>query len=281
MAQSPFADYLARFDAGDTIFTAGEEGQTLFVIQTGVVDLVGKDGQEVLASLEKGDFFGEMSLLEGTPRTYSAVAREDAEAIEIGPALFDRMIRSNIELAVRMLRKLSFRLAEAERRLTTPRTPAVAPAPSQPHGQTPATVMQPTPAPRVTDGAPAPEFKPAPSAAAVAAAASNGGAFLVNPQGDEVFPLSGSKIHVGRFDPVTGMRPEVDLTLLDLKRSVSRRHAILIHDDEGFALSEEVGALNGTEVNGEQVDPGTQVRIRPGDDVAFGGVTLKFQTTTP
>ena len=80
MAQSPFADYLARYDAGDAIFTAGEEGQTLFVIQAGVIDLVGEDGKEILATLERGDFFGEMSLLEGTPRTYSAVAREDAEA---------------------------------------------------------------------------------------------------------------------------------------------------------------------------------------------------------
>ena len=287
MAQSPFADYLARFDAGDAIFTAGEEGQTLFVIQTGVVDLLGQDGEEVLATLEKGDFFGEMSLLEGTPRTYSAVAREDAEAIEIGPALFDRMIRSNIELAVRMLRKLSFRLAEAETRLTTPRPPAVAAeaaeaAPSQEAGPATPEDMQPTPGMVITDKAPppAPEFKQAPPPAAATASTANGEPCLVNPQGDEVFPLSGSKIHVGRFDPVTGMRPEVDLTLLDLKRSVSRRHAILIHDGEGFALSEEVGALNGTEVNGDQVDPGAQVRIQHGDDVAFGGVILKFQTST-
>ena len=39
---------------------------------------------------------------------------------------------------------------------------------------------------------------------------------------------------MGRFDPVTEMRPEVDLTSLDLKRSVSRRHARLIRTDDGF-----------------------------------------------
>ena len=277
MAQSPFADYLARFDAGDAIFTAGEEAQTLFVIQSGVIDLVGKDGEEVLATLERGDFFGEMSLLEGTPRTYSAVAKEACEAIEIGPALFDRMIRSNIELAVRMLRKLSFRLAQAESRLTSARRPAAAA-----DGDVAAPPEAPVPAeetPQVTDDAPPPTQED--SAGAKPAPAGAGTAYLVHVGGDQVFPLDGTKIHVGRFDPVTGMRPEVDLTLLDMKRSVSRRHAVLSFDDEGYTVSEEVGALNGTEINGDQVDPGTQVRIRHGDKVAFGGVTFKYQTTAP
>lgn len=271
MAQSPFADYLARFDAGDAIFTAGEDGQTLFVIQSGSVDLVGRDGKEILATLERGDFFGEMSLLEGTPRTYSAVAREACEAIEIGPALFDRMIRSNIELAVRMLRKLSLRLAATERRLTSsPRpTPAASEdAPGMGSAAEGETVCPPD-TQQVTDSAPPPGKQ-----------SGAGSACLVHVHGEEVFPLNGSRIYVGRFDPVTGMRPEVDLTLLDLKRSVSRRHAILSLDDNGYGISEEVGALNGTEINGDQVDPGTRVPIRHGDEVAFGGVTLKFQTTT-
>ncbi len=277
MAQSPFADYLARYDAGDAIFTAGEEGQTLFVIQAGVIDLVGEDGEEILATLERGDFFGEMSLLEGTPRTYSAVARENTEAIEIGPALFDRMIRSNIELAVRMLRKLSFRLAQAESRLTSQRQPSLA---TEADAAAPPEVAAPEEPPQVTDDSPPPPAKNSakrPEPAPVGA----GTACLVHGEGEEVFPLSGAKIHVGRFDPVTGMRPEVDLTLLDMKRSVSRRHAILVLDDEGYAVSEEVGALNGTEINGDQIDTGTRVRVRHGDQLAFGGVTLKFLVTAP
>ncbi|TDI30161.1 MAG: cyclic nucleotide-binding domain-containing protein [Acidobacteria bacterium] len=276
MAQSPFADYLARFDAGDAIFTVGEEGQTLFVIQSGVIDLVAKDGEEVLSTLEKGDFFGEMSLLEGTPRTYSAVARQDAETIEIGAALFDRMIRSNIELAVRMLRKLSFRLAQAESRLSTAQRPPLA---ADRGVAEPPEAVRPEDPPQVLDDAPPPTQKK--GANAETAPAGQGTACLIHLEGSEVFLLQGTRVHVGRFDPVTGIRPEVDLTLLDLKRSVSRRHAILSLDDEGYTISEEVGALNGTEVNGDQVNPGAQVRIRHGDDVAFGGVILRFQTTTP
>jgi len=268
MARSPFVDYLARFSSGETIFSAGDEGWTIFVIQSGVVDLISPSG-DVLATLEKGDFFGEMSLLEGTPRTYTAVATQDAEAIEIGAALFDRMIRSNIELAVRMLRKLSFRLADAQSRLVpAPATAAAAPVPTPP-----------APA-QVSDTASPPAATAAPPVESPKTQGEKGG-WLVTPDGSEVFHLTDAKVHVGRFDPVTGTRPQVDLTLLDMKRSVSRRHALLVLDDKGYRLSEEVGALNGTEVNGTQIESGTEMRVQNGDQVAFGGVVLRFQTSAP
>jgi CRP/FNR family cyclic AMP-dependent transcriptional regulator len=262
MARSPFVDYLARFSSGDTIFTAGDEGRTIFVIQSGVVDLVSPSG-DVLATLEKGDFFGEMSLLEGTPRTYTAVAIQEAEAIEIGAALFDRMIRSNIELAVRMLRKLSFRLADVQSRLAP--APAVTVAAPPPEAAAPAQIHD-APPPQEQPAASAPPAK----APATRAAEGVQGGWLVTPDGSEVFHITDAKVHVGRFDPVTGTRPQVDLTLLDLKRSVSRRHALMVLDDKGYRLSEEVGALNGTEM-----------RVQNGDQVAFGGVVLKFQTVAP
>ena len=270
MARSPFADYVARFSAEETIFSAGDEGRTLFVIQSGVVDLINPGG-DVLATLEKGDFFGEMSLLEGTPRTYSAVVIREAEAIEIGAALFDRMIRSNIELAVRMLRKLSFRLSDAQKRLAT--APATAASPEA--------ASEPAPTPVSDSAAPVPEIPaPTPPPAQATGDGQHHG-WLVNPDSGEVFPLTDSRVQVGRFDPVTGTRPQVDLTLLDMKRSVSRRHALLILDDRGYRLSEEVGALNGTEINGAQVEAGTEVLVQNGDQVTFGGVILRFQNTAP
>jgi pSer/pThr/pTyr-binding forkhead associated (FHA) protein len=220
--------------------------------------------------MEKGDFFGEMSLLEGTPRSFSARAQERTDVIEISPALFDRMIRSNIELAVRMLRKLSLRLAEAEERnRSRPREAAAAPV------EKPATVISDAPPRPVNDGDPE-----RPDDTAARPAVDPGSARLVNPDGPEVFPMEGPSIRVGRFDPVTGTRPEVDLTLLDLKRSVSRRHAVLVLDDDGFLLSEEVGALNGTLVNGQRLSTGEPVRVHDGDQLSFGGVTLVLQVAT-
>jgi pSer/pThr/pTyr-binding forkhead associated (FHA) protein len=226
--------------------------------------------------MEKGDFFGEMSLLEGTPRPFHARAQEPTDVIEISPALFDRMIRSNIELAVRMLRKLSLRLSEAEERnRTRPRhaSPIPAARPSTEPGES-----APPPVP-IRDGEPPagrsqPEKKATATTPSPVAAVEPGTACLVNPDGPEVFPMDGPSIRVGRFDPVTGTRPEVDLTLLDLKRSVSRRHALLVADSGGFLLSEEVGALNGTLVNGQRVSTGEPVRLKDRDQLSFGGVTL-------
>src|SRR5690242_16475580 len=91
----------------------------MFIVQSGAIQIFRNLGgkRQPLALMEKGDFFGEMSVLEGSPRTASAEATEDSELIEINSTVFDRMIRGNIEIAVRMLRKLCSRLQESHRRL--------------------------------------------------------------------------------------------------------------------------------------------------------------------
>ena len=277
MSPSPFADFIGSYDAGELLFAAGEPAHTLFVVQSGSVALEapGAGEPEILAIMEKGDFFGEMSLLEGTPRPFNARAQEPTDVIEISPALFDRMIRSNIELAVRMLRKLSLRLSEAEERnRSRPREAALQSV------EEPATEIGDAAPPTVTDGngdRPGAVASPPPAEPDTARSVESETACLINPDGPEVFPMNGSNIRVGRFDPVTGTRPEVDLTLLDLKRSVSRRHALLVADDGSFLLSEEVGALNGTLRNGERLSTGEPIRVQDGDQLSFGGVTLVLQ----
>jgi pSer/pThr/pTyr-binding forkhead associated (FHA) protein len=280
MSPSPFADFIGSYDAGELLFAAGDPAHTLFVVQPGSVALEAPgDGElEVLAVMERGDFFGEMSLLEGTPRPFNARAQEPTDVIEISSALFDRMIRSNIELAVRMLRKLSLRLSEAEERNRS--RPRKAPSPSV---EEPATEISDAAPPTVADGngdRPDDVASTPPAEPDTALPVAPETARLINPDGSEVFPMDGSNIRVGRFDPVTGTRPEVDLTLLDLKRSVSRRHALLVADDDSFLLSEEVGALNGTLVNGERLSTGEPVRLEDGDQLSFGGVTLILQLSS-
>jgi CRP-like cAMP-binding protein len=252
MAISAFQNFLVRYGASERIFTEGDLGTTMYVVQSGKVQLfrIVDEQKRVHGLMEKGDFFGEMSILEGLPRTNSAEAVEDSELIEINSMTFDKMIKGNIEIAIRMLRKLSIRLREAERRIETLQPGSVAAAMAR------------------SGGAAAPR---------IPRAAETGVRLEV--EGDtSAFPVAGAETLIGRFDPVTELIPDVDLTQVDLKRSVSRRHARIARTEEGYVLVEEVGALNGTFVNGAKLVAGRPHPIQDGDRIGCGMVKLVFRT---
>jgi len=254
MAKNPFQNFVVRFRSGDKVFDEGDTGATMFIVQSGAVRLF-RDIEEQrrdLGVMEKGDFFGEMSILEGLPRTHTAEAVDDAELIEINSATFDKMIKGNIEIAIRMLRKLSIRLRESERRLDN----------AQVTGSTLARTSVPT-----TVGAGSDEH-----------AEPTTGMRLEAEENGTVFPLDPTETMIGRYDPVTELKPDVDLTELDLKRSVSRRHARIADTEEGLVVVEEVGALNGTFVNGTRLTAGEPHPVEDGDRVGFGMVKLVFRS---
>ncbi len=251
-ANQPFQNFVIRFDAGARVFTEGDLGTTMYVIQSGKVRLVRSvQGQErVYGILEKGDFFGEASVLEGLPRSLTAEIVQDAELIEINSLTFDRMLKGNIEIAVRMLRKLSIRLRESESRIEA--LEAAAPLTG------------------------APMAAAAPTRAPSAAPPIEGCRLEV--EGDSaLFLLDGSETMIGRYDPVTDLRPDVDLTAVDLKRSVSRRHARIARSEEGYFITEEVGSLNGTFVNGNRLVTGRPHPLADGDRIGVGTVKLVFR----
>ena len=64
---------------------------------------------------------------------------------------------------------------------------------------------------------------------------------------------------------------------VDVQRSVSRRHAQVVHKDAKFYVVEEIGTINGTFVNGLRVETGVPVELRPGDEVRFGLVDVVFE----
>src|SRR2546427_151750 len=119
MAGDPFKEFTVKHRKGETIYVEGDLGSEMYVVQSGAVRIYRTLGgvKQELAIMEKGDFFGEIAVLEGLPRTASAEALDTSEIIEINSATFDTMIRANIEIAVRMLRKLSNRLQEANRKI--------------------------------------------------------------------------------------------------------------------------------------------------------------------
>jgi len=292
VASHPLKDFVIKFKAGETVYRDGDPGAEMFIVQSGAVrifrDLGGQE--QVLAEMEKGDFFGEMSVLEGLPRTANARALEDCELIEINSTVFDRMIRGNIEIAVRMLRKLSTRLQEANHRVEElaaagPHTPASSPLdldrPPEPTSE-PVAGPVPEPAPEQVSEPPESAIPPAPAAAATGGEGAipfgpDWLGVLVLEDGQRIFPIRGESSLIGRYDPVTGTRPEIDLTAYDTNRSVSRRHAKVTAQGDALFVSEEVGALNGTFLNGKRLTPGKPEQIRTGDTLALGMVTLRFE----
>lgn len=244
--RSPFERYVIAHPMGDIIFSERDIGTEMFIIQSGTVELFKEIAGEtrVLATLEKGDFFGEMSVLEDLPRTASARAKTDVELVKINGAMFDTMLKSNTEIAVRMMRKLSRRLREVTSMLEESLGHRV--------------VEEEKPAPR----------KPMPQRDVYRLVSGDGKMeFFLNREGDTL---------VGRADPVTGITPDVDLSTLDPQRSTSRRHAKLYRLAGHFYVMEEIGVMNGTFINEVRLTTGTPAPIKNGDVLKFGLVQLTF-----
>ena len=117
--KDPFAQFLKHFDAGSTLFEEGDDGEELYIVRSGKVAIKKKvpHGEVTLAILEKGDFFGEMAMLEHIPRTAGAEMAEAGKLIVINSEVFGDMIKANPEIAVRMLRKYSLRLRETTKQI--------------------------------------------------------------------------------------------------------------------------------------------------------------------
>jgi CRP-like cAMP-binding protein len=253
MTQHPFQNFMVSFEPGARVFSEGEQGKTMYIVQSGAVRLLREvEGEsQTLGVLEKGDFFGEMSILEGLPRTFAAEAAEAAQLIEINSTIFDKMIRSNIEIAIRMLRKLSIRLREAEMKITELQASGA----------------------RVSK----PSNKAQQASSRNIQAISSGVRLEVEGQSG-AFPIGDFETLIGRYDPVTELKPDIDLTDLDLKRTVSRCHARIIHADGAYVVLEEVGALNGTAVNGTDLVAGERHPLADGDRLDIGSVAMFFHT---
>src|ERR1700710_2581111 len=111
--------YAVEVKAGEYVFREGDLGTEMYIINDGKVEILNQVGDEeqVLALLEKGDFFGEMSVLEDLPRAASARAVTDVRLLQINGSTFDQLLQGNPEIAVRMMRKLSRRLRETDEML--------------------------------------------------------------------------------------------------------------------------------------------------------------------
>ena len=102
------------------ILLEDEDGDTLFIILQGKVKVsnFSESGKEVIFSiLSEGDFFGEMSLLDGKPRSASVTAIEDSELRLIRRSDFLSVLEKHPRIAFKLLEELTSRLRKADQRI--------------------------------------------------------------------------------------------------------------------------------------------------------------------
>ena len=116
MPDSLFIRFGRDFKAGDVLFREGETGEEMYVIQSGLVQVLKRVGtdERALATLGRGEFLGEMAILNGKPRTATAVVLEDARCLVIDGRTLESMITKNPEIALRLIKKLARRLDNAD-----------------------------------------------------------------------------------------------------------------------------------------------------------------------
>jgi len=250
-----FAKFLKHFDQGTVLFNEGDEGEEMYIIRSGKVAIKKRvpHGEIVVAVLEKGDFFGEMAMLEHIPRTAGAEVVEDGDLIVIGSDVFGDMVKSNPEIGVRMLRKYSLRLRETTKQIEE----LAARAEGAPM------VMKPTAAESTS--------KP------VAPQQAEAIAYFISKASGNVFPVFKTDSLIGRYDSVTGQTPEVDLTNEDSARNISRRHARFVWKDGKPFVAEEIGTMNGTFLNNTKLATGVITPIKDGDEFVLCRLALTFR----
>ena len=103
--------------AGSLVVAQDEPGDSMFLLVQGRVKiaLFGESGRELtLAELKPGDFFGEMSLFDGRPRSANVVAVEDSTVLALGREAFAQHLKAHSQTALNMLAELTRRLRRAD-----------------------------------------------------------------------------------------------------------------------------------------------------------------------
>ncbi len=106
--------------AGRVVFHYGDPGSSMYVVRKGVVEISFENDtgdKIVLETAREGDFFGEMSLLDGGPRMASAVVLEDLEALVVDRGDLDELMRVKPQSAMDLLTATGKRLRETSRLL--------------------------------------------------------------------------------------------------------------------------------------------------------------------
>tara|TARA_B100001287_G_C22569700_1_gene475628 strand:+ start:75 stop:758 length:684 start_codon:yes stop_codon:yes gene_type:complete len=111
-----------HFENGNYIFLEDSQGEQCFFVLEGSVKVtrLSKDGREViLAMLNEGDFFGEMSLLDGESRSANVIALEKTKVLTLDRNDFIAVVNDYPQIAVQLLKELARRLRKSDRQIAS------------------------------------------------------------------------------------------------------------------------------------------------------------------
>jgi CRP-like cAMP-binding protein len=113
-----FARFAKKYRDGQMIFSEFEKGDTFYLIQSGQVELLKLDGdtQKTLAILKPMEMFGEMAILESSPRSATAIARGNCVLLEFNSKNFQSLMMGLPELALKLLKLFITRMYDSKNR---------------------------------------------------------------------------------------------------------------------------------------------------------------------
>ena len=104
---------------GSIIFEENSVGREMYIIISGKVKIIKENGtvETILATLEEGEFFGEMSLFDNSPRSATVKAIGNVKLLEINQKDFLKKISKDPSIAFRMLEIMSQRIRQTDEKL--------------------------------------------------------------------------------------------------------------------------------------------------------------------
>ncbi len=249
--------FVSKYKAGDVLFKKGEMQTDFFIINRGRVQLKAGHDDFILATIGKGDFFGEESLNSDQTAVYTVEVLEDADIIKIPFINLIDMMKQNRDISLKILKKLSekhikiqvalLNMVESSTATAQPQPARAASAHARAHEKT---------SEKIT-----PEIK----------------AYLIIQRSNRIVQLTKTQTFLGRRDYTTGFVPDIDLTDEDEEKYISRKHAQIQFSQNKFFLSEEAGAINGTFLNGNKLNTGVKYELHGDDELTLCHLNIIFK----
>ena len=109
-----------QYQAGDVVFREGDKGEAWFVLYRGAVEVIkqGATGEKKIAELGPQACFGEISILDGSPRSATIRVTEDAVAFRVPREAFGELIDDDHLVAYKLLHQKAILLADRQRTTT-------------------------------------------------------------------------------------------------------------------------------------------------------------------